>query len=295
MSKAIDRFLEVVDSAEQLPAVYRDEFRRLAEQPIHRIILCPPQEFPVRRIGWLGDLPFGWRLTPQRVLVFGDCHITVMTLESQGMVSAIHIPLEALVCIELATVLLRAHVRFAWARGNQIDTLQIDFNAVGELKMRRELDYVRCIMAARSSRAGVAGAGAACEHLPLKYYNYLKFSLIPGEQVTAVVFQPAIRHSRSLLRTYLSPNRAVALTNQAVIVVEDERRSPQPDYAVITRFLPLGHICTATVEVKDDVGWLCLELGTQTAHTDLSFPLLPGEAVRLRAALEDRLAQTAAA
>jgi hypothetical protein len=292
MSKAIDRFLEVVDSAEQLPAVYRDEFRRLSAQPIHRIILCPPQEFPVRRIGWLGDLPFGWRLTPQRVLIFGDYYITVMTLEGQGVASTIHIPLDTLVCVELATVLLRAHVRFAWTCGNQIDTLQIDFNAVGELKMRRELDYVRCVMASRARGARSGGVEAVFDHLPLKYHNYLKFSLLPGEHVTAVVFQPAMRNSRSPLRSYLSPNRAIALTSQSVIVVEDERRSPQPDYAVITRFVPLGFIRTATVEVRDDIGWLRLELGTQAARTDMSFPLLPGEAVRLQNVLQDMLAQT---
>jgi hypothetical protein len=295
MSKTTDRFLDVVGCAEQLPAAFRDEYQRLPEQPIHQMILCPPQEFPVRRIGWLGDLPFGWRLTPQRVLIVGDYQVTVMTLESQGMATSIRIPLDALVYVELATVLLRAHLRFAWACGHEIETLQIDFNAVGELKIRRELDYVRCVIASRARSWRSGGVEAAYDHLPLKYYNYLKFSLIPGEQVVAVVFQPAMRNSRSPLRSYLSPNRAIALTNQSVIVVEDERCSPQPDYAVITRFIPLQFVRATAVEFRDDVGWLRLELGTQTARTDLGFPLLPGEAFRLRIALQDMLAQTVAA
>ena len=287
MSKSLDRFLDIVDTPEQLPVALRDEFERQPAQPIHRILLCPPQEFPVRRVGWLGDLPFGWRLTPQRVLVFGDYHITVISREASGNPTTINIPLDALLCIELATVLLRAHVRFTWACGSEVETLHVDFNSVGELKMRRELDYVRAVMAERARPAGIISAAASYEHLPLKYRNYLRYSLISDERVAAVVYQPAIRHPRSPLRWYLSPNRAIALTDQHLILIEDERRSPQPDYAVITRFIPLGRIRAVHVEQSGELDWLHVELGFNTvARHDLSIPLVSAEAARLEEALQ---------
>ncbi len=285
MTKAIEYFLYPVDSVSELPEPVQHEIAQLPPQSVHRMVVVPPQDFPVIRFKRFGNLPFGWRTTPKRVLIFGDQYTAIINSEPAGQITTITIPLDAIVTIELATMLLRAHVEFTWLCGNQTETFKIEFNAVGELLIRRELNYLRSVIAERArlpNRNQSNLPEVAIANLPLKYRNYVRYALLSQERILAAIYQPAVRQSQRLLRGYLSPNRAVAVTNQHLIAVEDERWGIKGDYGVITRFIPLNRICRITFEPLPDATWVRFTLGAPESGAELSIPLSPDEAISFR-------------
>jgi hypothetical protein len=207
----------------------------------------------------------------------------VLSIDGEERVTTTVIPFEALIYIDLCTVLLRAHVQFAWLRGEHIERLKIEFNSVGEARMNKNLKHIRSAIGAQATNLPEVSTA----DLPLKYRNYLNGSLLPAERFIAVVYQTAIRSARSWLPSFLAPNRAIAVTDRCVMLLEDERRAVQPDYAAIRRFVPFNRIQCITFENGVEAVWVSITSGMDTATEDTRFPLLLAEA----AALHDSLSQ----
>ncbi|MCC7447190.1 MAG: hypothetical protein IT324_07225 [Anaerolineae bacterium] len=286
MTKAIDYFLYPVEAVSEIPEPMQREIAQLPPQAVHKMVIVPPQDFPIIRFKRFADLPFGWRKTPKRVLIFGDQYVGAINSEPTGLITTVTIPLAALVTMELATMLLRAHVEFTWLCGTQAETFKIEFNAVGELLIRRQLNYLRGIIAERARLPNTTNqSDVSIAAFPLKYRNYIRYALLSGEQIRVAVYQPAIRQTQRLLKGYLSPNRAVALTNQHLLLVEDERWNIKVDYGVITRFVPINQICSVVFDPSPDATWVRFMLGAPGSDAVISVPLLPDEAFNFRDAL----------
>lgn len=286
MTKAIEYFLYPVEAVSELPEPVQREIAKLPPQAVHKMVVVPPQDFPIIRFKRFGDLPFGWRKTPKRVLIFGDQYVAVINSEPTGQITTVTIPLDAIVTMELATMLLRAHVAFTWLCGAQAEMFKIEFNAVGELLIRRELNYLRGIIAERTRLPdSINQPDTSIAAFPLKYRNYARYALLAGEQISTAVYQPAIRQTQRLLKGYLSPNRAVALTNQHLLLVEDERWNIKADYGVITRFVPINQIGSVAFDPSPDATWVRFTLGAPGSDAVISVPLSPDEAANFRDAL----------
>jgi hypothetical protein len=271
-----------VNAIEDLPAAIGAEIRQHNDPCIRQIINLPPQEYPIWRAYWRIALPFGWRKTPRSVLAFGDQQITIVAGDPTGGLTTTVIPLADLVDIQVMTVLLYAWVEFHWVRNGQIAALRLEYNSVGENLIRRSLDQARrqvTVPCRQRSRDPLYEA----DTFPLKFRNFLHFSLLPGEHVEAAVYQPLLRRSSGRFRPVIAPNRAVALTDQNLLIIEEDPHGTLHRYTVITRFYPLCRVTEVTfVQADDGLIWLQFQAGANGASYRTEIPLGAPNAERLR-------------
>ena len=284
-----------VRSVSELPEPVGEALRsRQPDQSIRRIIKIPAHEYPVRRTTWRIELPFGWRTTPDRTLAFGDREITVVEVDQHGLLTVTPIPLDALVEIHVMEVLLYAFIEFIWAGSAGVETKRAEYNSVGSTLIQRAVDQVRATFPPCLPPVARVQSGISLAELPLKFRNHLRRSLIPSEQLLAVTYQPAIRRQRVRLHPYLSPNRAVAVTERCLIFVEDQRHrrrwldSVDTDYSVVRRFFPLSHVQRLSFDPASEVHWLNLQVGISDITHTAAIPLAPAGAEALRAVLHDQ-------
>ncbi len=256
-----------------------------AEDPaaVALLMIMPPQEYAVTRKNWLRYLPFGWRITPPRWIAFGACQLTVIEAGPGDIYHTTIIPYAAILDLKLVSVLLYAYVEFAWLESAGVERLRIEFNFVGERLVQRGLDHLRAALRVGVRQGEPVALPPAMGALPLKFRNYLRGSLLPSESLLDVAYQPAVRRSDSRLHRYLSPNRAIALTDHAVIVIEEDHPQSRRDYMMIQRYYPLAHVQSALFSGSDPI-WLRLWLGEQMRGEEVRLPLQADAAAVLRGA-----------
>ena len=285
------RFAKQVHSVNDLPLPVRDLIRQ--SQPdgsIQLIVTIPPDRYPVRRGNWALELPFGWRTTPERTVVFGQESITIAQANPQGELAATVISLADLIDIHMVGILLYAFVEFAWAVADRIETIRLEYNAVGDRLIWRGVDLTRAMFPPRIRPDPAAEPEVSLARLPMKFRNYLRFSLLPTERLLAAIYQPAIPRATRWFHSFISPNRALAITDRGVISIEDRHHQkrgshwPHGDYAVIRHSYPLNQIERIAIASEFDLCWLRLRLGTGGAKREISIPLQASETERLRAA-----------
>jgi hypothetical protein len=284
-----------VRSVGELPEPVGEALRsRQPDQSIRRIIKIPAHEYPVRRTTWRLELPFGWRVTPDRTLAFGDREITVVEVDQPGVLTVTPIPLDALVEIHVMEVLLYAFIEFIWVGDARVETKRAEYNSVGSTLIQRAVDQVRATFPPCLPPDFRFPPEISLAELPLKFRNHLRRSLIPAEQLLAVTYQPAIRRQRVRLHPFLSPNRAVAVTERCLISVEDQRHRRRwlagvdTDYSVVRRFFPLSRVQRLSFDPAPDTYWLNLQVGIGAVTHATSIPLAPAGAEALRAVLHDQ-------
>jgi len=286
MRKGTEHFLVPVKSVDELPPPVCEAIR--AVQPdsgIHQIVLIPPQEYPVFRVGWLRNLPFGWRKTPKRTLVFGDDQITLVEESPLDGLSTILIPYASLIDLHLCTVLLYAYMELHWASEAQIETLKIEFTLVGLRHIRQGLEHVRTRML-HTPPEPTAGEISPLEGLPLKFRNFTRSSLLPGETVHAAIFQPAVRREVSLFHPLIAPNCAAVITDYHLIFIQEEVSGACREYATNVRFYPLSRICQSEVKAGAEISALHLLVGMGETVREVAVLMSQSNAETLCAALK---------
>ncbi len=265
MRKTIDYFLYVVQSPEGLPAPVA-EIVRGANFPAQTMLVIPPQNYPIFHQNRFFSISYGERTTPERTLVFGKDRL--LMIERDAAIRQTEIPYEALVSVEIAVVLLYAYVLLRWMNGDTLESVKIEYNAVGEAYVRAEVQRIR-LTRPRIEYVGINETDAILKALPLKFRNYLRLSLLPSEQVGGVVFQPAIASARWTLHARLSGDRLIALTSAGITIVE-EAFSQVPSYGIATRYFPLSSIEGIDFEPADKITWIRLGLIGHDVHIPLS-------------------------
>lgn len=278
MRKTVEYFLFPVEAVADLPAPVAALVEQAGFAP-QTILVIPPQEYPIYHQYRFFALAYGERTTPRRTLVFGADRLLV--IEQAAALRQIVIPYQAIVALDLAVVLLYAYITLTWQAAERRETLKIEYNAVGEALIRSGAQHIRRTYpllesSAPDSTLTILGA------LPLKFRNYLRFSLLPDEQVFSAVFQPALEYPRRLLRTRLAGDRTIALTTAGITILEtDASRAIQ--YGVTTRYFPLAALERVTFEPRADTfTWMDIGL----PGYDVSLPLTAANAEAVAAALE---------
>ncbi len=265
MRKSVEYFLFLVPTVEDLPAPVA-EIVGEAGFPPQTILIVPPQEYPIFHQYRFFSMTYGQRTTPRRTLVFGADRLLV--IEQEAALRQIVIPYEALVSLDLAIVLLYAYISFTWRAHDRFETLKVEYNAVGESFIRAEAQRIRQTRPPLPLAAPDA-TEAILRALPLKFRNYLRFSLFGGEQVFSAVYQPAIEYPRRTLRPRLSGDRTVALTSAGMTVLEEEA-SRVLNYGLTTRCFPLSSLDRVDFEPQPDFTWMRLSLPAQDTRIPLS-------------------------
>jgi hypothetical protein len=269
-------FPRIVHSLEELPEPMSD---LLSQVRFRQIIHLPSHSYPVRRTFWRFDLTLGWRRTPPRTLVFSDEQILIIEGLSADSLRTIEIPLDCLLSIRLVSVLLYMYVELTWMAADRTEALKIEFNAVGERMIKRELDQARTTIAKKQPRLAPP---VSLKHFPFKFQTYTYGDLLPGEQILLGVYEPRIRTTNQYLRTYMSPNRALVLTDQHLLVLQDQNRifgdTDLSSYWMDRCFYPRAHVQNVKFEDEPNVTWMDLFLTGETVR----YPLTEPRAAELR-------------
>lgn len=286
MKKSIHYFLYRIASLDDLPAdVATLIHHQTGDQTIENLILIPPQDYAVTPQGWRLSLPFLWRRTPERTVAFTPTRIVVVEAEADRRLTTITIPLDCLVGINLTVVLLYAFFELTWLEGQGAQTLRIEFNAVGEHIVRQALERVR----ARTSPpiadlAPNPDAWAGLAEAPIKFRSYLRYHLAPDETVALAVYQPSIKRGEGWFQPTLGPNRALALTDRELLLLEDPRDRLTTRYGLAVRFYPLRRLWGMTWHESPNAIWLHLAFDDH-AGVEVRVPLSASLAARVKPAL----------
>ena len=238
--KAIHDFLTRVASLDDLPPAVATAIQsHAADLPIETMLALPPQRYPLWRSNRWRVLPFGWRVTPHRILAFTPEALIIADEEQTGMVTARRVPLASVLGLELTVNLLYGCLGLTWGEAGRVEALRLEFSAVGMSLLRRTLDAWRVGL---PRPAADAAPGISLAGLPLKFRNYLRTALLPGEQVRAACFQPEISLGSGWFRPRLTPNRTVALTDWHVIVLAEDGSRTVANYSLITQIYPWRNV-----------------------------------------------------
>ncbi|MCC6804384.1 MAG: hypothetical protein IT319_15990 [Anaerolineae bacterium] len=247
MKKPVDYFLRVARTPEDLPAPVAEIIRGI-DFPARTILIIPPQNYLIVRQFRLFSIRYGERTTPERTLVFGADRLLV--IERRTDIRQLVIPYDALVLLVMGVELLYAFVQFAWKEGAALETLKVEYNAVGEAFVRAEVLHIRHAMPWQWSAAPDELHHILCD-LPLKFRHYLRVGVYAGEQVYDAHFMPAAKPSHRLLRSRLPGDRCIALTSAGIMLLEEEAdRSFR--YSMTTRYFPLASLECIAFEPADD-------------------------------------------
>ena len=281
-------FPTLVTSVGKLSAPLQEAVQPHCSSTSH-IVRIPPGYYPFRRTWGRIRGPFSWRQTPERIVVFEPDTITIIESNPAGLVTTTSVARTALLKIHVFVFLLYAYFELVWVDNDRIETRALEYNTVGEALILQGIDRLRTAYPPSLPPAPVEDRQALLARLPLKFRNYLRDSLLPDEQLYAAIFQPAIRQATGLMHPYLSPDRAVGITERQIILVENrrDRWSSDVGYSTFCCFYPLAHIQHITIEATPDVSWLRLlhGCGSVTQATDIA--LLPTNAGALEAILRD--------
>ncbi|MBZ0321424.1 MAG: hypothetical protein K8L91_33740 [Anaerolineae bacterium] len=276
------QFPTLVTSVAKLSAPLQEAIRPHCSDTSH--IVRIPSGYNTSRRMWGGvRLPFRWRQTPERILIFDPDTIRIIESHPAGRVTTTAVPRTALLKIHVYVLLLYSYLELVWVDSDHLETGTFEYNTVGEALILQGIDRLRAAYPPCLPPPVVEERAEVLARLPLKFRNYLRDSLLPGEQLYAAVFQPAIRQASGFVRPYLSPDRAVGITERQLILVENRRDRffSEANYSTYCCFYPLAHIQHMTLEVTDKVTWLKLQhgCGSVTQATDIALSSPHAEAL----------------
>ncbi len=287
-----DKFIKNFGSIQELPQEFAYAIaQRVAGEDVQKVVWIPPYEYPIVKMFWRFTLPYQWKATPPRALVYTEKTIFFAEKDESNEVHVYVIPFKNIFHTEVAINLLYAYIFLSWAEGSELISRRIEFNAVGEYSMRRQMDSLRTELSTRIvNNVGEDGyrnifvADPGSKPVPLKFQNYLIYSLVSNEKVISAVFQPAIRKGKNWLTGLQHPRRLIALTDRHIIVIEEDR-SIGANYSVITRFYPLAKIDRLDfVTAQDDLIHININEINNGSKEEITIPLQASGALWFRKA-----------
>jgi hypothetical protein len=216
-----------VTGPEDLPANFS------AAPPAEVAIFVPPQGFG------------SWRnrqAEPARLLAAGEGRVWVVEEAGEEAIRR-EIPFEDLVEVELGNVLLHAWVGFA---PGGAEPVHIDFNLVALPIFENFIG--RILLNLRGdARGGDPETPVELSGLDLKFRNAVRGRLLPGEEIDALAFAPALWGRRFLiLRRRLVAATALVLTDWRLLVVEEGEPVRENTYGSTAYTIPRDRIVGVT-------------------------------------------------
>lgn len=280
MNRTRERFPRVVHSVDELSGQVAEIVRQ--HQPIDAIrymVSIPPGTYPVRREVWGFGLPLGWRETPERTLVFGQHSLAVIEVEQALALAVTTIPMAALLDVHLFLVLLYSWVEVLWEDQDEVKAIKLEYNSVGDHLIWRGVTEIRDTFSRHAFSDSGTLPGVDLTDFPFKFKSYLRDSLLPEEHLVAAIYQPAIRPQVRRWQRFVSPNRAVVVSDRNIVVIEDQRNrfrrgdKADADYTMSRHFYPLDRLREAYLEAGQDADRLRLRFGTRDAIYDVVIPM----------------------
>jgi hypothetical protein len=280
----------VIESPEALPDVYRSSFNAVLgnESTMPYTVFAPAIAGLRHR-------------TTEKLLC--EAHGTIYVWERvSNRVILTAYPTETISDLEMGEILL-----FSWitiggvTQAGEVSATTIEFNTATS---RHYAHFVNLLRPAPDQRAGVTldVEQAKFNRLAAEDFKFGGFacsSLVEGEQVRQIVWQPKIRKALARLgkfafyRTLSLPHVAV-LTDKELIVIQDDERTRENRgvrYGGKWRYAALKHIDAVALAAKgDDMVTLSLTLVPGGRQLEIVFaPSLKEQIARLRDSLENTI------
>ena len=280
----------VVESPEAIPEVYRSSFKAvLGHEPTLPYTVFAPAIAGLRH------------RTTEKLLC--EAHGTIYVWERiGGRVALAAYPTESISDLEMGEILL-----FSWitiggvTQAGRVSATTIEFNTATSRHFAR---FVSLVRPAPDPLAGFAPGveQAKFNYLTAESFKFGSFacsSLVEGEQVHQIVWQPKIRKSLTRLgrftfyRTLSLPHAAI-LTNKELIVIQDDERTRENRgvrYGGKWRYVALKHIDAVALSAQgDDVVTLSLTLAPGGRRLEIMFAASRKEQIaRLQESLEENI------
>jgi len=194
-------------------------------------------------------------LTTEKLI--SDLGSELVVLERMGERVESHcFPLESISHVEVRSMLLYFHVRISAVTGHGIpETITLKCSAITDYLLTPILQRIR------SGRGGDNGPVLPAElekfdELAATYYKFMSYarhSLLGGERVIQIIFQPEIRPNLHAAlswraRSVSSPAHLLILTDRECIWIrDDECREDEAKHGAIWEYIPLGKIEALTL------------------------------------------------
>jgi hypothetical protein len=278
----LSRFARTVKSLDDLEPTIGAVLAEHVEpgESIRQIIAAPRQAVLSSRHtakGWFG-MPLPWELTPDWVLVLMEERVLAAAVDQPGAMPVVtSTRIADILSLEMGAILLHAWLEWTFSSQGRTVRTRIYYNAVCQRLFQKALDTMRQGPGAPQTTRGDRHLEYLYD-LPFKFMNIIMRNLLlPGEQVQAVVYQPAIWTTRfRLFRRQQTAAMALVLTDSHILVAQEELTGRADHWGLITRFFPRCHIQHATMEQEAAYIWLRLALERRGATQKESLPFEPG-------------------
>ncbi|MBN2305287.1 MAG: hypothetical protein JXQ72_12450 [Anaerolineae bacterium] len=250
-----------------------------------KLVAIPPQRYIAEYDRWYNDVLIRWRQTPPRVLSFDEDALVVVNGNTVDTTRVQRIPFTDLLEITHVSELLYSFVELVWLDGERVERIKIEFNSVSSRLIEPGLKQARVWLSTYPDP--VDQPDAPCDHFPYKFATFTRMSLLDGERPVMAVYEPAIRKSGKVRWGCHSPNRAILLTPQRLIIVEDARPGWWGNpYRMAQRYVPRGQVRRVSLEPQPDFTELHINLGGTYSGHELVLPLSEAQAGQVYAQIK---------
>ena len=166
--------------------------------------------------------------------------------------------------VQLGTVLLQSWIRIFGHSDTDYQETTLYFDTVMEDM------FVPVVESARLKATGLSPQGdppkvGVLDRLmdeSMKFLNYGKQSLLPGQQVKAMVYQPRAKGEKTTGETHETAPHLTLLTNEELILIQETKQeaSATQKYSGIWTYIPLNQMTHTKLEASKQDGWETLTI-----------------------------------
>jgi hypothetical protein len=246
MIRVVDSWPREIKSYEELPEAFRDIFD---------LYFLNPTPFPYT----IFELPDRWGRRKANAKLIVACKDVIYIFEkNKKEVSGTHFCFKDIDYVENGTVLLHSWMTLNGVSDRGRSSLAVEYNTVVENMFKHIVEKFR-IAANNLDQSELQKGLLKNEHrkfdylstINFKYMNFSRRSIMPGEKVIQIVFQPDLRvkvykfFQKMLLFTHI-----LILTDHELIIVKDDeslKRTHVVRYGGIWNYIPLSNITSLTL------------------------------------------------
>lgn len=212
--------------------------------------------------------PTKWDAAGKRPKVFSMLEDGVMYFEDMKTeVKQVFYPFKDILYVEIGRMLLSSWMTIHGMVHGQYRQSTISYNTVRDDLFDPIIERIREeISPDESLLEGHNGEKLSdLKQLDLKFLNYTKQSLLPGEKIINIIYQPKVQEANErIMETLPEHTHAVVLTDNELILIKEDNhkyKNVHSNYGVVKDFIPLNHIKDVSAEALDSSLRMHVDLG----------------------------------
>jgi len=199
--------------------------------------------------------PTKWDAAGKRPKVFSMVEDGIMYFEDMKTeVKRVFYPFDGILYIEIGRMLLSSWMTIHGMVNGQYRQSTISYNTVRDDLFDPIIQTIRERIS--SSEMLLEGQNGErlndLKQLDMKFLNYTKNALLPGERIINIIYQPSVQEANQQSFTDLPEHtHAVVLTDNELILIKEDNhkyKNIHSNYGVVKDFIPLENIANMTTE-----------------------------------------------